>query len=156
MKKRGFTLIEMMIVVAIIAILAGMAIPQYTQYVKKSKATEAVRIMKQVADAEVAFYGANDKYITNMGPLLVDTSNSDKFVYGITVGTYTVNSETKDCFRVRATVKDKNEPADTVYLIYPSKEATGCVHFSNATDTDGEYWNGNVYYGCYYETCTTN
>lgn len=55
-KKEGFTLIELMIVVAIIGILAAIAIPAFVNYVKRSKTSEAGSNLKAMFTGAAAYY----------------------------------------------------------------------------------------------------
>ena len=60
--KRGFTLIELMIVVAIIGILAAIAIPDFMKFQARSKQSEAKTNLKGIFTAERAWFGEKDTY----------------------------------------------------------------------------------------------
>ena len=61
-KIRGFTLVELMIVIAIIAILATIGFPMYQDYVKKVRRTDATSVLTEAAQFMERFYTANHRY----------------------------------------------------------------------------------------------
>lgn len=61
---KGFTLIEVLIVVAIVAILATIAYPSYTHHVQQTRRTEAQKELIRIANLQERYFLNNDQYAT--------------------------------------------------------------------------------------------
>lgn len=79
MKKLGFSLIELMVVVVIVGILSAISIPAYKEYVLKTKMAEAYTLIDVIAKQEISFYGTNNEFYAtisggapNQNPLTLD------------------------------------------------------------------------------------
>ena len=64
-RSNGFTLIELMITVAIVAVIAAVAVPSYRQYVMRASRADATTALLRLAGAQERFYLQNNTYATD-------------------------------------------------------------------------------------------
>ena len=65
MTQRGFTLVELMVVLAIVMTIAAIAMPSYTENINRSKRAEAKAQLLEAAQYMQRFYSQNDSYAQN-------------------------------------------------------------------------------------------
>ena len=87
-KQQGFTLIELMIVVAIIGILAAIALPAYQDYTKRAKVSEGLSLAAGAKTAVVEFFASEGVFPANNASagLPTNTDISGNAVTSVTVG----------------------------------------------------------------------
>lgn len=82
-KDKGFTLIELMIVVAIIGILAAIAIPNFMNYQCKAKQSEAKSNLGNIRTAEEAYYAEHDAYSSSTSEIGFSTKGQANYTYTV-------------------------------------------------------------------------
>ena len=80
-RTRGFTMIELMIVVSIIGILAAIAIPNFIKFQARSKQSEVRANLKALFTAEKAFYQEKDRYSSLIGELPFAPERNNRYAY---------------------------------------------------------------------------
>ena len=90
MNNKGFSLIELMIVLAIIGVLSAIAYPSYDSYMKKSRRADAKIALQAMADRQERFYLQNNTYtniIANVGG-----TGTEKNYYVLSIDSADVNA----------------------------------------------------------------
>ena len=139
MKKTGFTLVEMMITVAIVGILAAIAIPSYASYTKRANRIDATRTMSFVAQTLERCYSQNFSYVPCTGAVAGSTPSPQGY-YTITIG---INTAPTASYIITAVPVANPQLADSSCMFF-SVDSTGTqkAKDSSLADSTNTCWGG--------------
>ncbi len=135
-KQKGFTLIELMIVVAIIGVLAAVAIPAYQDYTAKAQVSEAFSLAASAKQAVTLYHAEKGSFPTDntMAGLEAASAIKGTYVTSVAVGTAGVITVTMGLATDGVVAAEKTvvlEPDDTS----PGSIQWACIAASNTTAT---------------------
>jgi type IV pilus assembly protein PilA len=122
--EKGFTLIELMIVVAIVGILAAIAIPNFIGMQKRAKTTEAKSNLGEIWTLQEAYRAENDVYVMPSGALAAGTYDGTTgwaelgfYPKGTTRYAYSITSASGTAFTAQATGDIDNDGLNDTWTI---------------------------------------
>jgi len=136
-KQAGFTLIELMIVVAIAAILAAVAYPSYIQYVLKAGRSDAKVALHQLAQSQETYFLRNRKYATDLTTLGYSSANvpSPEGKYIVTLDNATETTFTLQAKPKTGDNQANDEDCQTFILDHVGRKTAMDTNNTNTTDT---------------------
>ena len=123
--QKGFTLIELMIVVAIIGILASVALPAYQNYTTRSKLSEMVVSMSAVKTDLYEAYTSDGSMPLGTSGLITDITASLDDKNTMNTATYTRNSDTSAQYAVTLENVSSGVNGEIVNWTFESRQSGG-------------------------------
>lgn len=127
-KTLGFTLIELMIVVAVIAILAAIAYPSYRDNIRKSRRVDAKSALTDIAQLQEAFYARNGRYTDDMTDLgfgnagwnnvPLSSPNAERFYQARIRSEALPACPLTNCYRLRARPRSTTDQVNDIVEFY--------------------------------------
>ena len=116
--RKGFTLVELMIVIAVVAILVALAIPSYTQYIRKANRGEAQQLLMNWANNQEIWRAAHTEYaIADSDPLIgFEAPTHDKYAFDVANTSATTFTLTATPNGDQAKDKDRGQDCDPLTL----------------------------------------
>ncbi|WP_323054917.1 type IV pilin protein [Dechloromonas sp. A34] len=102
MKHKGFTLIELMIVIAIVGLLAAIAYPSYQEYIARARRADAKTVLLENAQFLERFYTQNGTYIGAALPITEAPKDGGAKFYDVSF----VAAQTATAFQIQAVPKN--------------------------------------------------
>ncbi|MFP5461486.1 MAG: type IV pilin protein [Gammaproteobacteria bacterium] len=118
-RSRGFTLIEVVIVLAMVAILAAVALPSYRDQVRSSRRTEARETMMSIQAAQERWRSSNTSYAATLAELGRATETENY--------TYEISGNSATGYTLVATAREKqagDSTCATIELVVAGAETT--------------------------------
>jgi type IV pilus assembly protein PilE len=117
-RERGFTLIELMIVVVIVAILTAVGLPSYFAQVQKSRRSEAKAALTQLATMQQQFRTEQNRFtsdLTDLGLASAGWNDTENGYYEVSVVAATGGCPIAACFAIQVRPKSGSAQADDVW-----------------------------------------
>lgn len=144
-KIRGFSLIELMVVIAIVAVLSAIAVPAYRVFSTKARIASAVKMLNNLKAASVSYYNKNGAWpssITQLGVANTDSLDTtlitsvDVCPTGClgAIGTFDYSGQYGVYFRLNPAQLNLPATATNPTLVFTAVENDGTVTWTCTTD----------------------